>query len=98
MVTQEPNRVGLLAVVASHRPAVAVGAEVLARIEAEAGQPAGAADLDSVSPHAVGLGGILDDLEVITRRELLNRGQVGCPPVEVHGKDGASLGRDQAFG
>ena len=46
----------------------------------------------------MGLSGILDDMEVITRRELLDRGQVGCPPVEVHGKNGASLGRDQAFG
>ncbi len=63
VVGQGPDQAGALLVVGHHRARVAVGAQVLARVEAGRGDPPAAGGA-AVPGRALALRGVLDDLDV----------------------------------
>src|SRR5213079_1912974 len=73
--------------VRGERAPLAVGAEVLGGVEAEGGRLAEAADAPAAVARAVGLAGILDHGEVVTRGERQDGIEIGGPAVEMYGHD-----------
>ena len=64
-IAEQPDALRELLVVGRHRAAVAVRAEVLARVEAEGGGPPEAADPASLVAGAVRLARVLDEGEAV---------------------------------
>ena len=78
-------------------PCVAVGPQVLARVEAEAGGLAEGADLAALVGGAVGLGTVLDDDQVVLFRDRHDGIHVGRLTIEMNRNDGARAGRQFAL-
>ena len=85
-------RVGELVVVRRHRAGVAERAEVLARVEAERGEPAERADAPALVARAVRLARVLDERDAVRVAELDERVEIGRLPVEVDGDQRARRG------
>ncbi|MNX91376.1 hypothetical protein D3C86_1234510 [compost metagenome] len=94
---QPPDLLGDLGRGRRDAAAVADGAQVLGRVEAEGGRIAEGADLAPVKLRAVGLRAVLDHLEAVTPGELHDPGHVGRVAVDVDRDDGLGRGRDEAF-
>ena len=75
-------------------PAVAVRAEVLGWIEAEAGELAERTARAPVVPRSVGLGGVLHDREASARREFEQRRHLCSLAGEMHRQQRSSSRRD----
>src|SRR5438270_13350045 len=73
---ENSNALGKRRVVRRHRAAIAVGAEVLAGVEAPRHRIAVCAETFALVARAVSLGGILDELEAMFRGELEQRVEV----------------------
>ena len=76
---------------------VAVGPEVLARVEAEAGRVAQGPGPASLPLRPVGLGGVLEDRKVVTSSDLVDGRHVRGVAVEVDGQDELRARRDRAL-
>ena len=86
-VAQHAHRLRLLVVVGDDDAALATGAEVLARIEAEAAGQADAAGARASIFSAVRLAGILDDGNAVALGDRRDRVHVGHLAVEMDGHD-----------
>ena len=84
-------------IVRHNRPRLAVRAEVLTRIEAEAAELADAAHAASFVLRAVGLGGVLDHYQAVAIRDLHDRIHVAGLAVEVNRNDRLRARRDRLF-
>src|SRR5687767_1224650 len=84
-------------VVGGDGAAVAVGAEVLRRVEAEGRGVPPRARASAFESRAVRLRRVLDDEEAAARGEIADRLKVGHLPVEVHGDDGTRAPRERAL-
>jgi hypothetical protein len=76
VVAQKPQHLSMSRVIAGDGAGITIGTEVLAGIEAEARQPARTAYRHTCSFYTLGLRGVFDDDEVVSRRECLDRRQV----------------------
>ena len=94
---QEAQLLRPLGVVGHHRAALAVGAEILAGIEAEAAEVAHRAAPPPVVLGAVRLARVLDDGDALAPRDVENRVHVGRLAVQVHGNDGFRPRGDGGF-
>ena len=90
-----PRRV--LAVVRDHHPRVAVRAEVLAGIEAEARRVAERPRAAAADRSTVRLRRVLEHGDAASGRDGVDRGHVRRMPVEVHGQDHLGLGGDRGL-
>src|SRR6266852_3712861 len=86
-VPQHADGARLLLVARYHHPALAVRAKVLARVVAEAGEVAEAADGPAIVLRAVCLSGVLNDEQFVSLRHREQRVHVGRLAVEVDRKD-----------
>ncbi len=94
VVAQAPEPLGDRRVVGRDRAGLAVGTEVLSRVEAEAAaQPERAGPL-AVVTCPVGLGGVLDDRNAPATTDLQQRTHVGGLAVEVNRQDRPGSARD----
>ena len=75
-------------IIRRHRPGIAAGAEVLARIETEATQVAHRTCTLAVSGAAVGLGGVLDDSKVVDCGDSRDCRHLHHAPVQVNRHNG----------
>ena len=87
VVAQQPHRAVGGGVARDHGAAVAQGAEVLARVEAEGGRDAERAAGPPLVQRAVRLAGVFDDGQAAARGELEDRIHVGRLAVEMHRHD-----------
>ena len=94
MVAQQAHPFGDLRIVGGDRAGVAIGAEILAGVEAEARGIAQHADAPSIPGRAVRLGGIFDEYEIVARCQHRQGVHVGRLAIDVDGQDG-TRGRSQ---
>ena len=94
VVAQAPQPLGDRLVIGRDRAGLAVGTEVLSRVEAEAAaQPERAGPL-AVVACPVGLGGVLDDRNAAAATDLQQRPHVGGLAVEMNRQDRPGSARD----
>ncbi len=95
VIAQEPDLARQLLVARRDQPAVAEGAEILARKEREAADRAHRSCLPAVIPRADGLRGILDHRDPGVARSVQDRIHVRALAIQVHDDDGSGLGGDR---
>ena len=88
VVAQRTDALGQRVVVRRHAARVAQRTQVLARVEAEPGGIPQTARAAALVGRAVGLGGVLDDLEAVGMGNGIDLVHRGALAVEVHGHDG----------
>ena len=76
------------------RTALAVGAQILGEVEAEAAEVPDGSGAAAPVFSAVRLGGVLDDDQVMPRGDLHDRVHIGHLAVQVHGQDGSGARGD----
>ena len=96
-VAQPRDPFGERAIVGDDGAAVAERSEVLRRIKTEGAGRADGADRPSAGGGEMRLTAVLDNGEMMSRGDVLDRGHVGCLPVEMNRHDGAGAGTDRAF-
>ena len=97
VVSQHANPAGDFRVVGHNGTAVAVSAQVLAGIEAEAGHLSEVARSPAFVFSAVGLGGVFDHPEPVLLRDLVDGVHVGRLSEEMHGNHSFGLRCDLPF-
>src|SRR5262249_59432173 len=93
-VAKRSDRARQLGVVRHDRTALAVGAQVLSRVEAEAAEVAERADTAALVLRTVRLARVLDHLQAVPGGDLQEGAHVGRLAVEVDPDDGTRLPRD----
>ncbi len=94
-VAQHPDRARVLGVVGHHHAALAIGAQVLAGVEAEAGHVGDAARAPALVFGAVRLAGVLDDHQSMPAGDLQQRIHVGRLAVQADRNDRLGLVGDR---
>ena len=97
VIGEHPRRGNPLGVVRHERAGVAVGAEVLAGIEAETRDVGKRRDRASFVLRSMRLRGVADDAQAVLLRQRQNRIHVRRLTIEMHRNDGLGLRRDLLF-
>src|SRR6185503_6036241 len=96
-VAQYAQLACIVSVAGGHRATLAIRAQVLAWVKAEAAHVANAADAPPLVLGAMRLRGILDQYQVVPPRDRQNRVHIGRAAIQVHRQDRLGTRRDRGL-
>ena len=96
-IAHQAQPVGQIGVGGRDRAAVAVAAQIFARIKAKRGRMAERSGGPAVIRRSMRLAGVFDDQQIMGRRDVVNPIHVRASPVEMHRQDRSGARRNGRF-
>src|SRR5712691_9417472 len=97
LIAQDSDSSCVLVMGCDNRPALPVSAEVLGRIEAEAGKVTEASCVTSFVLCAVRLRGVFNNQQIVSACNIENRIHIRALPIQMHGHDCFGAWCDRGF-